>query len=233
MKYNSQQLINHLARCHCDEVPLLGSTYVNKKSVETYKKSAIKYDDLVGTLYSTIYPKMIEIQIKNSSSKQRNSSVFKCPHGHKLIEADHTKRKRKNGLAYSSAGYNCDVCHHSISNGQSWHCSCTDTGFDKCVSCFVFQLYDIDNHILKLANRDKEKQQERYRRETIRNIVRLPHGLFRLLTRTMGDDNDDDDDDDDDEDDDLDLLALRHQSPYLLQQNTRDNEEPNANHHEN
>jgi len=174
---------------------------------------------------------MIDIQIKSSSSKQRTSSIFKCPHGHKLIEADHTKRKRKNGSNYSSPGYNCDVCHRSFSNGQSWHCSCTDTGFDKCIACFVFQLYNIDDDILKLANRDKEKRQERYTRETIRNIVRLPQGLFRLLTRTIDEDNDDDDDDDDDDDeddDDLDLLALRHQSPFLMQQNPlqgRDNEQ--------
>lgn len=222
-------------------MPLLGSTYVNKKSVETYKKASVKYDDLVSTLYCVLYPKMIDIQIKNASSKQRNSAVFKCPLGHKLIEADHTKRKRKNGLAYASAGYNCDICHYSYSNGLSWHCSCTDTGFDKCVACFVFQLYDINDHILKLANKDKEKQQQRYRRETIRNIVRLPHGLFRLLTRTIdhddGDDDEDDDDDDDDNDDndDLDLLALRHQSPYLTQQNhmeRRENEAPDAHRHE-
>jgi hypothetical protein len=52
----------------------------------------------------------------------------------------------------------------------------------------------------------------------------------------MGEDNDDDDDDDDGDDDDLDLLALRHQSTYLLQQNTierRDHEEPEANRREN
>ena len=225
--------MNHLARSHCDEVPLLGSTYVNKKSVETYKKSAVKYDDLVAALYSAVYPKMIEIQIKNASSKQRNSSVFKCPQGHKLVEADHTNRNRKNGLPYSSVGYNCDICHHSISSGHSWHCSCTDSGFDKCVSCFVFQLYDIDNHALKLANRDKEKQQERFRRETIRNIVRLPHGLFRLLTRTIGDDNDEDDDDDDDEDDDLDLLALRHQSALSVQADSRDYEQSDSSRPEN
>lgn len=168
---------------------------------------------------------MIEIQLKHMKSKSRNSSIFKCPSGHPLIEADHTKRKRKNGLAYSSIGYNCDQCHHSISQGVSWHCSCTDSGYDKCISCLIFQLYDIDNEVLKTASRDQEKHQERFRRETIRNIVRLPHGLFRLLTRTMDDGGgDDDDDNEDDVDDDLDLLALRHRSPYLLQQRTSEGE---------
>ena len=184
----------------------------------------MKYEQLVSALYSIIYPKMIEIQMKSNKSKSRTSSIFKCPTGHPLIEADHTKRKRKNGLAYTSIGYNCDLCHRSISQGLSWHCSCTDSGFDKCISCLIFQLYDIDNDVLKAASRDREKHQERFRRETIRNIVRLPHGLFRLLTRTMDDGVDDDDDDDDENDDDIDddlnLLALRHRAPYLLQQST-------------
>lgn len=180
----------------------------------------MKYEQLVSTLYSLIYPKMIDIQMKHNKSKFKSSSIFKCPSGHQLLEADHTKRKRKNGLPYSSMGYNCDICHQSISQGSSWHCSCTDSGFDKCTSCLVFQLYNLDNDVLKLASRDQEKQHERFRRETIRNIVRLPHGLFRLLTRTM--DDGDDDDNDDDIDDDLDLLALRHRSPYLLQPNASD-----------
>jgi hypothetical protein len=156
---------------------------------------------------------MIDKQIKNSSS------IFKCAHGHKLIEADYTKRKRKNGSLYNSPGYNCDICHHSFSNGSSWHCSCTDTGFDKCVACLVFQLYNIDNPTLKLASQDKEIQQERYRRETIRNIVRLPRGLFRLLTGNLDEDNDSDG---------LDLLALRPPASLLDQQNTfegRDNDD--------
>ncbi|CAF3627747.1 unnamed protein product [Rotaria sordida] len=225
-KYNSQQLVSHLARCHCNEVSLLGSTFINKKSVETYKKASIKYNDLVSTLYSVLYPKMIDIQLKNCSSTLRNSSIFKCPHGHKLIEADHTKRKRKNGTVYSSASYNCDICHHSFPNGQSWHCSCTDTGFDKCVGCLVFQLYSIDNNILKLASEDKEKQQEHYRRGSIRNIVHLPRGIFRLLTGHMGENEDDDDSS---------LLALRHQPPFLIEQNTlerRDNDTNGGNHRE-
>ena len=157
---------------------------------------------------------MIDKQMKNSSS------VFKCPQGHKLIDADHTKRKRKNGLPYNSSGYNCDICHQSFSNGNSWHCSCTDSGFDKCVACLVFQLYNIDNPILKLASRDKEKQQERYRRETIRNIVRLPRGLFRLLTGSIDEDNDNDD---------LDLLALRHPPSLLNQLEDDDDDEHEAN----
>ncbi|CAF4358568.1 unnamed protein product, partial [Rotaria magnacalcarata] len=41
-KYNSQELVNHLARAHCDEVPVLGSTYVNKKSLEQHKKASAK-----------------------------------------------------------------------------------------------------------------------------------------------------------------------------------------------
>jgi len=223
-KYNTQQLINHLARAHCDEVPFLGSTYVNKKSVENYKKASAKYDDLVSTLYSVLYPKMIEMQMKNAADKQEQSTAFTCPRGHKLIEADNTQRKRKNGLAYSSLGFNCDMCHHSFSNGPSWHCSCTNSGFDKCMSCFACELYDIDDETLKLATRDKEKQQQqRHHREAIRTLVHLPHGIFRLLNRTIGnndhdeDDDDDDDDDDDNDEDDLDLLALRHQSSYLLQ----------------
>jgi len=173
---------------------------------------------------------MIDIQLKNGSFTQRNSSIFKCPHGHKLIDADHTKRKRKNGLVYSSAGYNCDICHHSISDGQSWHCSCTNAGYDKCSACFVFQLYNLDNQVLKLASKDKEKQQARSRQETVRNIVRVPRGLFTLLTRDM----DEEDDDDDDEEDEIDheLLTLRNRSPFLHRQNTterRNNEEIESN----
>jgi methionyl-tRNA synthetase len=185
----------------------------------------MKYDDLVSTLYSVLYPKMVDIQLKNTSMKQENSSMLKCPQGHKLIDADRTKRKRKNGSVYTSSGFNCDICHRSFSSGQSWHCSCTDSGFDKCVACLVFQLYNIDDNILKVACEDKEEQQQRYRRETVRNIVRLPHGLFRLLTGNI-------DEDEDDDDDDVDLLALRHQSPYLRQQNMiegRDDEEFEAN----
>lgn len=152
---------------------------------------------------------MIEIQFKNSPNIQETSKIFQCPSGHKLIDADRTKRKRKNGTVYSTPGFNCDICHRTFSNGQSWHCSCSDSGFDKCVCCIVFELYDIDNDILQLAGQDNEEQQQRYRRQTIRNTVRLPRGLFRLLTGSM-----------DDDEDDTDALALRHRSPYLSQRST-------------
>jgi hypothetical protein len=174
---------------------------------------------------------MIDIQLKNASFTQRNSSIFKCPQGHKLIDADHTKRKRKNGSVYSSAGFNCDICHHSISDGQSWHCSCTNSGYDKCSACFVFELYNLDNQVLKLASKDKEKQQARSRQETARGIVRVPRGLFALLTRNMDEEDDDDDDDDDDEID-HELLALSNRSSFLHRQNTterRNNEEIESN----
>ncbi|CAF0894062.1 unnamed protein product [Rotaria sordida] len=200
-KYNSQQLVNHLARVHCDEVPILGQTYINKKTLEPYKKASTKYEELVSTLYSEIYPKMIDIQLKNSSNLLETSPIFKCPLGHKLIDADRTKRKRKDGTAYSSPGFNCDICHRSFPHGQSWHCSCKQSGFDKCVGCVVFELYDIDNDTLRIASEDNEEQQHRYRRQTIRNTVRLPRGLFRLLTRSMDEDDDDDDTDD---------IVLRH-----------------------
>ncbi|CAF2369905.1 unnamed protein product [Rotaria sp. Silwood2] len=225
-KYNSQELVSHLARYHCNEVSLLGSTFINKKSVESYKKASIKYHDLVSTLYSVLYPKMIDIQLKNCSSTVRNSSIFKCPHGHKLIEADNTKRKRKNGSVYSSSSYNCDICHHSFADGQSWHCSCTDTGFDKCVACLVFQLYNIDNNVLKLASQDKEKQQEHYRRGSIRNIVHLPRGIFRLLTGNMGENEDNNDSS---------LLPLRNRAPFSNEQHISERRENNRNednHHE-
>jgi len=208
-QYNSQQLVNHLARAHCDEVPVLGSTYINKKSLEPYKKASTKYDDLVSTLYSVIYPKMIEIQLKNTPNIQETSTIFKCQYGHQLIDADRTQRKRKNGSVYSTPGFNCDICHRTFSNGQSWHCSCSESGFDKCVGCIIFQLYEIDNDILQLASQDNEEQQQRYRRQTIRNTVRLPRGLYRLLTGSM-----------DEEDDDADALALRHRSPFLSQRST-------------
>ncbi|CAF1311611.1 unnamed protein product [Adineta steineri] len=223
-KYNSQQLVSHLARYHCDEVPLLGSIYINKTSVEPYKKASNKYDDLVSALYSVIYPKMIDIQMKNSSLNERKSSIFTCPKGHKLIEADHTKRKRENGLVYASSGFNCDICQHTFSNGQSWHCSCTDTGFDKCVACFVFQLYNLDDPILSLASQDKEKQQERSRRRSLRNTARLPRGLLHLLTQSI--------DEDDDHETDLDLLALRQRSSFLYQQDTTESRNNEANRRE-
>ncbi len=67
----------------------------------------------------------------------------------------------------------------------------------------------MDNDILQLACQDNEEQQHRYRRQIIRNTVRLPRGLFRLLTGSM-----------DEEDDDADALALRHRSPFLSQRST-------------
>ena len=152
---------------------------------------------------------MIDIQLKTSPDIQETSSVFKCSQGHKLINADRTQRKRKNGTIYATPGFNCDVCHRTFSNGQSWHCSCSESGFDKCIACIALQLYDIDNDILQLASQDNEEQQQRYRRQTVRNTVRLPRGLYRLLTGSM-----------DEEDDDADALALRHRSPYLSQRST-------------
>lgn len=207
--YNSQQLVNHLARAHCDEVPVLGSTYINKKSLEPYKKASAKYEELVSTLYSVLYPKMIEIQMKTSPNLREISPTFQCPRGHPLVDADRTQRKRKDGTIYSTSGFNCDVCHRSFSTGQSWHCSCLDNGFDKCVGCIVFQLYEIDNDTLHLANQDNEEQQQRYRRQRTRNTVRLPRGLYRLLTGSM-----------DDEDDDTDALTLRHRPTFLNQRST-------------
>ena len=162
----------------------------------------MKYDDLISTLYSLVYPRMIDMKLKSS---QRNSSLFKCPHGHKLIEADHTKRKLKNGSHYSSTSYNCDICHHSFANSLSWHCSCTDSGFDKCAACLVFQLYNIDNNALNLASRDREKQQIRCRRDTIHAFARLQHSLFRFLTGGAAEDNNNNNE--------LDLLPARQQSP--------------------
>jgi hypothetical protein len=159
---------------------------------------------------------MIDIQRNSSPNIQENTSIFKCPQGHQLIDADRTKRQRKNGTVYSTAGFNCDICHRSFSNGQSWHCSCAESGFDKCVGCIVFQLYDIDNDILHIASQDNEEQQQRYRRQTIRNTVRLPRGLFRLLTGSM-----------DEEDDDADALALRHRSSFLTQSTDDDEIEVN------
>ncbi len=47
---------------------------------------------------------MIDIQLKNSPTIQETSSIFQCPLGHKLIDADRTKRKRKNGTVYSTPG---------------------------------------------------------------------------------------------------------------------------------
>ncbi|CAF1202728.1 unnamed protein product [Rotaria sp. Silwood1] len=212
-KYNSQELVKHLARAHCDEVPMLGSTYINKKSLEPYKKASAKYEDLVSTLYTELYPKMIDVQIKNSPNIIETSPIFKCHNGHPLIDADRTKRKRKDGSSYSSSGFSCDICHRSFPSGQSWHCSCAQSGFDKCVGCVVFQLYDIHNDALTLASQDNEEQQHRFRRQTIRNAVRLPRGLFRLLTSNMDDDDDDDDDDTDD-------IVLRRASSFLTQHTT-------------
>ena len=207
--YSSQQLVNHLARAHCDEVPVLGSTFINKKSLEPYKKASGKYEELVSTLFSVLYPKMIEIQMQTSPNLRETSSTFQCPRGHPLIDADRSQRKRKDGSVYSTPGFNCDICHRSFSNGQSWHCSCSDSGFDKCVGCIVFQLYEIDNDTLQIAGQDNEEQQQRYRRQTIRNTVRLPRGLFRLLTGSI-----------DDEDDDTDALTLRHRPSFLSQRST-------------
>lgn len=208
-KYNSQELVNHLARAHCDEVPVLGSTYINKKSLEPYKKRASKYEDLVSTLFSDLYPKMIDGQLKANPVLQSTSPVFQCQHGHQLINADRTQRKRKDGSVYSTPGFNCDKCHRTFPNGQSWHCSCSDSGFDKCVSCLVFELFEIKNDNLQLASQDYEDQQQRYRRQTIRNTVRLPRGLFRLLSGSI-----------DDDDDETGSLHLHHRPSFLSQQNT-------------
>ena len=154
---------------------------------------------------------MIDMQIKNSSNIQETSSIFKCPRGHKLIYADRTKRKRKDGTTYSTPGFNCDICHRIFSTGQSWHCSCTESGFDKCVGCVAFQLYEIDNEVLLLASRDNEQQQYCYRRHAaVRNTVRLPRGLFRLLTGSTDEDGDDDNE----------LLALANQSSVLSRGDT-------------
>ena len=182
---------------------------MNKKSLEPYKKAATKYEDLVSTLYSELYPKMIDIQLKTSPNFRETSSIFQCQYGHPLIDADRTQRKRKNGSVYTTPGFNCDICHRTFSNGQSWHCSCSESGFDKCVGCIVFQLYEIDNDVLQLASQDNEEQQQRYRRQTIRNTVRLPRGLFRLLTGSM-----------DEDDSETDALGLRQRSSFLSQRST-------------
>jgi hypothetical protein len=216
MKYNSQQLVNHLARAHCNDVPLLGSTYVNKKSLEPYKKASDKYDELVSTLYSLIYPVMIDTQLKSSSNIYESSPALHCPQGHRLFDADASKRQRKNGTVYSTPGFNCDTCHRSFSTGQSWHCSCSDSGYDKCIACLVFQLYELDNDVLQQASQDNEDQQQRYRCRTLRNTVRLPRGLFRLLTGNL-DDDDDDDDRHEHNNTAADALALRQHSPLLNQ----------------
>ncbi|CAF3440566.1 unnamed protein product [Rotaria socialis] len=207
-KYNAQELINHLARAHCDEVPVLGSTYVNKKSLEQHKKASAKYNDLVATLYAELYPKMIDMQLKSSPNIKETSTIFKCPSGHSLIDANRAKRKRSDGSLYSSSGFSCDICHRSFPSGQSWHCSCTRSGFDKCISCIAFQLYDIDSDVLQLAGQDNEELRS-YRQQASHDTVHLPRGLFRLLTGSM---DDDDDDDDDDESDDI---VLRHGPSFL------------------
>ncbi|UJR16059.1 hypothetical protein I4U23_002972 [Adineta vaga] len=220
-KYNSQELINHLARYHCNEVPLLGKTYVEKKSVKSYRKASKKYDDLVSTLYNVIYPKMIKVELKNSlTNQQKNSSIFKCPQGHPLIEADHAQRKRRNGTVYSSAGFNCDICHHVFTQGSSWHCSCSNSGFDKCIACFVFQLYNLDDPNLKLANESREKQQQHSRQRTLRETVRSSRQLFQLLSENISDDDTDYDDDDQIN---YALLGSRLSQPlFLSRQNTTD-----------
>lgn len=153
---------------------------------------------------------MIDIQLKSTPNITENSQTFQCPSGHQLIEADRTRRKRKDGTLYSSSGFNCDICCRSFPNGPSWHCSCTQSGYDKCIGCVVFELYDIDNDVLKLAGNDNEEQQQRFRQQIVRNTVRLPRGLFRLLTGSMDDDDNDDTDD----------IVLRHEPSFLHHHST-------------
>ena len=57
----------------------------------------------------------------------------------------------------------------------------------------VFQLFELDNETLQQASQDNEEQQQRYRRRAVRNTLRLPRGLFRLLTGSLDDDEDDED----------------------------------------
>ena len=100
---------------------------------------------------------MIEVQLKTNPNLQSTSPIFQCQHGHLLNNSDRTQRKRKDGSVYSTPGFNCDICHRTFPSGQSWHCSCSDSGFDKCVACIVFQLFEIKNDILQLACQDNEE----------------------------------------------------------------------------
>lgn len=196
-----------MARAHCDEVPILGSTFIRKTSAEPYKRAAKKHEELVSTLYSSLYPKMIDVHIENNVSSREKPAAFKCPKGHDLVEADSAKRKRKNGTGYSSPGFNCDVCHKNFTEGTSWHCSCSDTGFDKCVACLTFELYSINDDVLRKASEDHEVYQQQ-QRSRIHSMFRLSSDLFRLLA--SGAENMDEDDifsvltraDNDEEDDD-------------------------------
>ncbi|CAF1070602.1 unnamed protein product [Adineta ricciae] len=230
-EYNSQELVSHLGRYHCDEVPVLGTTYIKKSSVESYRKASNKYDDLVKTLYSVIYPKMINIQLKNLSSNQQNAAIFKCPQGHTLIEADHTKRKRRNGVVYTSNGFSCDVCRRVFASGSSWHCSCTNGGYDKCIDCVVFDLYNLDDPVLKLASTDRVEQQERARQRSLRESARVSRELSQALTEHVSDDDIDDDDDDQVN---YELLGSRLALPLLLaRQRATESGNHETNHEEN
>lgn len=68
----------------------------------------------------------------------KDSTTFKCPNGHSLKLCDNSQRLRDDGGKYPQEGFVCDICEQTFPDGLSWHCSCSDNGFDKCGSCVAF-----------------------------------------------------------------------------------------------
>ncbi len=71
-------------------------------------------------------------------------ATFKCPQGHALELCDDERRRKDDGRKYPDEGFVCDICEKTFSDGLSWHCSCSEAGFDKCGACVAFNLQNIN-----------------------------------------------------------------------------------------
>lgn len=99
---------------------------------------------------------MIELKINDPFLNTDKSSPIHCPNGHKLIKATHDQRKRGAALTYSNPGFCCDQCLTNFPLGISWHCSCTNHGFDKCSTCMISELYNFNDPFLTEINEDTD-----------------------------------------------------------------------------
>ncbi|CAF0872744.1 unnamed protein product [Didymodactylos carnosus] len=158
--YNTQQLVTHLGQQHCDEFDFIGDTFVQKSKIEPYRNASSKYYQLLESLSTYLYPKIVD-KLLESDSKLKETPIFKCASGHELKLCDSKERKRsvpgtKTFLTYSGKGFSCDKCYKSYSTGSSWHCSCTSHGYDHCYACIAVKLFNIDNNVLLKNNHNNQ-----------------------------------------------------------------------------
>lgn len=180
--YDSKELTVHLANAHCKEVSICGQDYVKAIGFESDKANSKKYVKLSRRLRSIIYPKMIKLQQEDLNARKKNSSSFLCPQGHRLIHASPAQRRQGNHTPYISEGFCCDVCDVSFSSGKSWHCSCSDGGFDMCDLCLVSKLYDLNDQSLVDA---QELAGEERQNSRIVSASMVPINFTRSLGMTV------------------------------------------------